>query len=97
MYALRTWETSPSALIKEYKEKLTDDEVFVMTAAEQLRQQGVQQGIVLGKAEGRHLEKVETARELLLMGLKAEKIVKATKLSIEEVNALAEELKGGMH
>ena len=101
MYALRTWETSPSALIKEYKEKLTDDEVFVMTAAEQLRQQGVQQGIVLGKAEGkaegRHLANTETARNMLLKGLDAQLVVECTNLSKEEVNALADEVKGGMH
>ncbi|WP_440682224.1 hypothetical protein [Cysteiniphilum halobium] len=97
MYALRTWETSPSALIKEYKEKLTDDEVFVMTAAEQLRQQG----IVLGKAEGEklgeHKKALATARNMLLRGLNAQLVVECTNLSIEEVTALADEVNGSKH
>ena len=58
---------------------------------------GFEQGKVEGKAEGRHLEKVATAKELLMMGLGVDKIAKATKLSVEEIKDLQDELNGNKH
>ncbi|GGG08671.1 MULTISPECIES: Rpn family recombination-promoting nuclease/putative transposase [Cysteiniphilum] len=40
MYALKTWESSANTMIKQYKNKLSEDEVFVMTAEQQLIAKG---------------------------------------------------------
>ncbi len=88
MYAFRTWETSPSAMIKEYKEKLSNDEVFVMTAAEQLRQQGMQQGM----QQGRFLEKQEMARTMIMKGLMDSLVVECTGLDLTTVVNIKKEI-----
>jgi hypothetical protein len=49
------------------------------------------------KAEGRHLEKVATAKKLLAMGLDAAKVVEATDLSKAEVKAISDDLKSSKH
>uniref|UniRef100_UPI00193A7032 Rpn family recombination-promoting nuclease/putative transposase n=2 Tax=Cysteiniphilum marinum TaxID=2774191 RepID=UPI00193A7032 len=69
----------------------------IMTLREQWEQKAVQKHAPMLKAEGRHLEKVETARELLLMGDSIDKVVLVTKLSKEEVTALADEVNGKKH
>ena len=55
-------------------------------------QQGMQQGKSLGLAEGKSLGlaegKLETARNLLFMGLSIENIAKATGLTVQEVENL---------
>ena len=62
---------------------------------------GFEQGKVEGKAEGEklgeHKKAVATAKELLMMGLGVDKIARATKLSVEEIKALQDELKGNKH
>jgi len=77
MYALKTWETPAKTMLEKYREYLTDDEVFVMTAAEQLKQLGA-----FEKAR-------ETAIHLLSLGDSLEKIEKVTGLKksiIEKLN-----------
>ncbi|MFZ9036298.1 MAG: Rpn family recombination-promoting nuclease/putative transposase, partial [Francisellaceae bacterium] len=56
LYALDSWESNPTTMLDKYREYLKEDEKFVMTAAERLRQQGMQQG------------KIETALNMLKKG-----------------------------
>ena len=51
MYALRTWESPVNTMLSKYQKYVTDDEDFIVTAAEQLKQQGVDQGIKIGIAQ----------------------------------------------
>ena len=50
--------------------------------------QGIQQGISKGLQQGAYEKAIETAKNLLTMGLSIENICKATGLSIEEVNLI---------
>ena len=56
-------------------------------------QQGLQQGISQGIQQGEYKAKIETAKNLLAMGLSIENICKATDLSIEEVNLISNNTK----
>jgi Uncharacterized conserved protein len=51
-------------------------------------QQGIQQGIQEGIQEGRIDEKLEIARNLKLLGVSADLIIKSTGLSQEEIAKL---------
>ena len=51
-------------------------------------QLGRTEGIQLGEARGIQLGKLETARNLLRMGLDSARIAEATGLTLEEVKAL---------
>ena len=51
-------------------------------------QKGLEEGLQKGKAEGEHLGKLETARNLLQMGIPAEKISLATGLPEDEIAKL---------
>jgi len=51
------------------------------------KREGIQQGMIQGEAKG----KLETAKNLLSMGLSIENIVKATGLTVQEVEELAVE------
>ena len=90
MYALKTWESPAKTMLEKYKKYLTEDKGFVMTAAEQLKQQGIQIGFEKG------IEK--TAINLSRMGLDDDKIIEATGLEksvIEELKKVAS--KGTQH
>ena len=96
MYALKTWETPAKTMLEKYREYLTDDEVFVMTAAEQLKQQGIQigfdQGIEKGIEKGALESKKETAINMLNQSLSDEIITRCTGLEksiIEELKKVA--------
>ena len=56
-------------------------------------QQGLQQGISQGIQQGEYKAKIETAKNLLAMGLSIENICKATGLSIEEVKLISSNTK----
>ena len=56
-------------------------------------QQGIQQGISKGLQQGAYEKAIETAKNLLAMGLSIENICKATGLSIEEVNLISNNTK----
>ena len=56
-------------------------------------QQGLQQGISQGIQQGEYKAKIETAKNLLAMGLSIENICKATDLSTEEVNLISSNTK----
>ena len=56
-------------------------------------QKGLQQGISQGIQQGEYKAKIETAKNLLAMGLSIENICKATDLSIEEVNLISSNIK----
>ena len=60
----------------------------IATAKEAGIAEGLQQGKKEGLAEGEYNAKIETAKNLLVMGLSVEQISKATGLSIEEVKSL---------
>ena len=59
---------------------------------EQGIEQGVQKGIEQGREEGEHHKALETARNLLNMGLSIEQIAQATGLDIEEVTEIQPQL-----
>ena len=61
---------------------------FEMDAREEGIQQGIQQGKSLGLAEGSRQAKLETARILKQLGDSVQKIMQATGLSKEEVEAI---------
>ncbi|WIF96099.1 Rpn family recombination-promoting nuclease/putative transposase [Caminicella sporogenes] len=54
--------------------------------------QGIQQGIQRGLRQGIQQGKIEIVRNLLLLGIDIEKIVKASKLSKEEIEKIKKEL-----
>ena len=56
-------------------------------------QQGLQQGISQGIQQGAYEKAIETAKNLLAMGLSIKNICKATGLSIEEVNLISNNTK----
>jgi len=64
---------------------------------DEARLQGALLGKAEGKAEGAHEKALATARKLLQLGDTVEKVVIATDLSKEEVNALADEVNGSKH
>ena len=53
-----------------------------------MERKGIEKGIQLGEARGIQLGKLETARNLLRMGLDSARIAEATGLTLEEVKAL---------
>ena len=61
---------------------------FEMDAREEGVQQGLRQGIQQGFADGSYQTKLETAKNLLDLGLSVENIAQATGLSREEVENL---------
>ena len=73
----------------------------VMTVSQQIAERALQEHAPMlkaeGKAEGAHEKALATARKLLQLGDTVEKVVIATDLSKEEVNALADEVNGSKH
>ena len=61
---------------------------FEMDAREEGVQQGLRRGIQQGFADGSYQTKLETAKNLLDLGLSVENIAQATGLSREEVENL---------
>ena len=51
-------------------------------------EQGIEQGIAQGLSKGAHQKAIETAGNLLIMGLSIENVVKATGLTSQEVEAI---------
>ena len=75
------WGDKRNRFIQYLEEKAERDAISDLAWA---TQQGIEQGIQQGIQEG----KLETAKNLLRMGLDAEKIALATGLSVEEVTSL---------
>lgn len=69
----------------------------VMTVSQQIEERALQKHAPILKAEGRHLAHLATARNMLLRGYDAKEVAELNNLSIEEVNALADEVKGKKH
>ena len=55
-------------------------------------QEGIEQGREEGREEGEHQKALETARNLLKMGLIIEQIAQATGLDVEEVTKIQTQL-----
>ena len=53
-----------------------------------MERKGMEKGIELGEARGIQLGKIETAQNLLRMGLDVSQIAEATGLPLEEINSL---------
>ncbi|OCL26596.1 hypothetical protein U472_11470 [Orenia metallireducens] len=69
----------------ESRQKAIHDQVTnIIGATEEAREEGIK----LGEEKGRMKEKIQTAKNLLSMGLDIEKVVKATGLNKEEVEKL---------
>ena len=52
------------------------------------REEGIKEGVEKGKAEGERKKAIETAKNLLKMGLPIEQVAQATGLSVEEISEL---------
>ena len=92
MYALKTWESPVKTMLEKYKEHLTEDGVFIMTAAEQLKQQGIQIGFDQGIEKGAFKKARETANNMILRGYNENDIAELTGLEksvIEELKKVA--------
>jgi len=59
---------------------------------ERSKQEGFEQGIEKGFEKGAYLEKINTAKELLLIGTDVRFIAKITKLSIDEIEKIKSEM-----
>ena len=55
---------------------------------QQGKEEGLAEGLEKGKEEGEHNAKIETAKNLLSIGLSVDQISKATGLSIEDIKVL---------
>ena len=69
-------------------EIITAREEGLAEGLEKGKEEGLAEGVEKGKEEGEHNAKIETAKNLLSMGLSVEQISKATGLSIKDINAL---------
>ncbi len=70
---------------------------IVATAADELRREGREEGMVEGmevegRVEGREKEREEVAKNLLRLNIDVAQIIKATKLSAEELNQIKKSL-----
>ena len=54
---------------------------------------GISQGIAQGISQGEHQKAIETAKNLLAMGISIEQVAQGTGLSIEEIKLIANNLK----
>lgn len=105
MYALRTWESPAKTMLSKYQEYLTNDEGFIVTAAEQLKQQGVDQGIKIGIEKGMEkgiekgalIGKTTTAKNMLQDGLSLEMVAKYSGLSTAILTNLKKEVSKAKH
>ncbi len=73
-----------SQFVYQLIEQSPEHETMLMTIAEELEQKGREEGIELGREEG----KVETARALLRHGVSLDIIVTSTGLSRDKIEAL---------
>jgi predicted transposase/invertase (TIGR01784 family) len=92
-YSLEKGEfSSADEIIELFIDELPDQEERIMTGAEQLmqrgREQGMQQGMQQGKQEGLSKAKVDIAKNMLSLGVKAEIVRQSTGLSEEELTEL---------
>ena len=78
-------------LLQEFQTELQPilGEEFMTTIADSFRQEGMEKG----RQEGMYLNKLATAREMLVEGLSDEVIAKVTKLSLSEIHDEAKKLK----
>ena len=67
------------------KEEAYEDGLFVglATGREKGREEGISIGLATGREEGAYQTKLETARNLLAMGLEPEQVAQGTGLSLE--------------
>ena len=73
---------------KAEKDKLSAIETAREKGLTEGLEKGLERGLKKGKEEGEHDAKIETAQNLLSMGLSVNQISKATGLSIEEIKLL---------
>jgi predicted transposase/invertase (TIGR01784 family) len=83
-YISQTQDISFDRLEKMLEESKIDGGDIMQTLAEQLKQEGIK----IGKKEGIEEKAIETAKNLLEMGIDIDKIAKATGLSQEEIEKL---------
>lgn len=76
-----------SMLLAEYDYD-TDIEVRCEEAGKIAFAEGIEKGIAQGLSKGAHQKAIETAGNLLIMGLSIENVVKATGLTSQEVKAI---------
>ena len=73
-----------SILMTEY-DYATDMAVLKEESYEDGREEGISIGLATGREEGAYQNKLETARNLLAMGLEPEQVVQGTGLSLEVI------------
>jgi len=67
-------------------------EKWIKEIKQEGKQEGIEEGIEKGIEKGAYLEKINTAKELLLVGTEIRFISKITKLSIEEIEKIKKEI-----
>jgi predicted transposase/invertase (TIGR01784 family) len=95
-YTLRTWDTSAKQMLDGYIKALPEDEGFIMTAAQQLiekgmqkgLQKGMQQGMQQGMQEGQKEAAIKIASNLLKEGLSIEAVSRLTGLPVHDITKL---------
>ena len=76
---------------QEKREYVTSKMAYreIKNSIDTAKQEGLAEGIEIGKAEGKHAANTETAQRLLAMGLSAELFSKATQLPLEIIKNLS--------
>ena len=77
--------------VREYeasKKAYRDIKNSIDTAKNQFKEEGLAEGIEIGKKEGRKEANTATAQRLLAMGLSAEQIAEATQLPLDIIEKL---------
>ena len=85
-------ETASQALLSQNDELLEKKTMTIFQLYEQekqqFQQQGVQQGVQLGAKQGAEQERYGIANKMLAMDIDIDTILKATELSLEEIENL---------
>lgn len=93
LYILSTTEIQADELSDVVKEIISEEEEgLIMTTAERLKNQGIEEGIEKGIEKGLRESKLEIAKNLLGLGTEIEFVSKGTGLSIEEVKKIKKSL-----
>jgi len=93
IYVYDRGEMNEDAFLNLVRAQLEPDvEEKIMSPFEQALARNMQQGMQQGVQQGMHLANLETARALLGRGMPVISVAEVTKLSVDEVQALAEKM-----
>jgi len=85
-YIIQAGETTDAEIfVRELASRVPQYEDNLMTIAQQLEQNGINKGMLLGREEGIRLERRSVAQNMLQQGLDYDMVIKITGLSMEEL------------